>query len=193
MTDDRTRRRRARTTSSPTRSTRTTPPTRAGDPAASPSADDSDELPSPTRSTARSSSPPSATSSRTSPCACRPTSRTTASGCTSSSPPRSIAPPARLAEALLPVLDAVRGGVPAAPRRGRAAVQPDAGRAAQAGSRDDRPSRTSRSIPIVAEAVHHEPGDGGDAVVAEVLRTGYRGRAARCARRWSTATDRGRS
>ena len=28
--------------------------------------------------------------------------------------------------------------------------------------------------PEVAEAVHHEPGDGGEPVVAEVLRTGYR-------------------
>ncbi len=28
--------------------------------------------------------------------------------------------------------------------------------------------------PTVAEAVAHEPGDGGEAVVAEVLRSGYR-------------------
>ena len=30
--------------------------------------------------------------------------------------------------------------------------------------------------PEVAEAVAHEPGDGGEVVVAEVLRTGYRWR-----------------
>ena len=37
----------------------------------------------------------------------------------------------------------------------------------------DRRSSTSRSIPISPRPSHHEPGDGGDTVVAEVLRTGY--------------------
>ena len=44
--------------------------------------------------------------------------------------------------------------------------------------------------PNLHEAVAHEPGEGGRPTVAEVFRSGYRGRAGCCARRWSrSATD----
>ncbi len=66
-----------------------------------------------------------------------------------------------------------RGGVRAASRRGRAAAEPDAGRAEEARPRGARPrgpavrSRSRRSGRARA-------GRGGDVVVAEVLRSGYR-------------------
>ena len=79
----------------------------------------------------------------------------------------------RLAEALLPVLDAAEAAFVEHPdevgpllnqmltelkKHGLEAVDLD-------GQQFD---------PEVAEAVHHEPGDGGEPIVAEVLRSGYR-------------------
>ena len=78
----------------------------------------------------------------------------------------------RLAEALLPVLDACE----AAFAHGADGIEPVwkalLGALAQQGLKAydlvDKPFD-----PMTAEAVMHEPGDGGDPVVVEVLRTGY--------------------
>jgi len=88
----------------------------------------------------------------------------------------------RLAEALLPVLDACE----AAFAHGADAVEPVWKALLSALSQQglkaydlvDKPFD-----PVTAEAVMHEPGDGGDPVVAEVLRTGYewKGRVLRAA------------
>lgn len=88
----------------------------------------------------------------------------------------------RLAEALLPVLDACE----AAFAHGADAVEPVwkalLGALSQQGLKAydlvDKPFD-----PATAEAVMHEPGDGGDPVVVEVLRTGYewKGRVLRAA------------
>jgi molecular chaperone GrpE len=88
----------------------------------------------------------------------------------------------RLAEALLPVLDACE----AAFAHGADAVEPVWKALLSALSQQglkaydlvDKPFD-----PVTAEAVMHEPGEGGDPVVAEVLRTGYewKGRVLRAA------------
>jgi len=88
----------------------------------------------------------------------------------------------RLAEALLPVLDACE----AAFAHGADAVEPVwkalLGALSQQGLKAydlvDKPFD-----PATAEAVMHEPGDGGDPIVVEVLRTGYewKGRVLRAA------------
>ncbi len=88
----------------------------------------------------------------------------------------------RLAEALLPVLDACE----AAFAHGSDGIEPVwkalLGALAQQGLKPydlvDKPFD-----PMTAEAVMHEPGDGGEPVVVEVLRTGYewKGRVLRAA------------
>jgi len=88
----------------------------------------------------------------------------------------------RLAEALLPLLDACE----AAFAHGADAVEPVwkalLGALSQQGLKAydlvDKPFD-----PATAEAVMHEPGDGGDPIVVEVLRTGYewKGRVLRAA------------
>jgi molecular chaperone GrpE len=88
----------------------------------------------------------------------------------------------RLAEALLPVLDACE----AAFAHGADAVEPVWKALLSALSQQglkaydlvDKPFD-----PVTAEAVMHEPGEGGDPVVTEVLRTGYewKGRVLRAA------------
>ena len=65
-----------------------------------------------------------------------------------------------------------RSGVSPLSRRGRAVAEPDADRAEEARPGSRRPRRQPFD-PEVAEAVAHEPGDGGEPVVAEVLRSGY--------------------
>ena len=80
---------------------------------------------------------------------------------------------AALAEKLLVVLDACDAAIGhGAIRRGT--DREDAGRAARAARACcASPPRASRSIPTIHEAVMHEPGDEGEAVVVETLRTGY--------------------
>ena len=129
---------------------------------------------------------PSATSSRTSPCACRPTSRTTASGSPRSRPTRPTGPPAGSPRRCCRCSTPARRPSPTAPT----SVEPIwsalmLADAAEAGPRGASTSTASRSTPTVAEAVMHEPGDGGEPV-------GRRGAAhrlplegpRRCARPW---------
>ena len=70
-------------------------------------------------------------------------------------------------------------------RSGRCSTCCSASCASRASSRST--CSISRSIPNLADAVAHEAGDGGEVVVAEVLRSGYPGTAARCVRRWCAA------
>jgi molecular chaperone GrpE len=88
----------------------------------------------------------------------------------------------RLAEALLPVLDACE----AAFAHGADAVEPVW--KALLGARSQQGLKAYDLVdkpfdPATAEAVMHEPGDGGEPVVVEVLRTGYewKGRVLRAA------------
>lgn len=79
----------------------------------------------------------------------------------------------RLAEALLPVLDACE----AAFAHGVAGVEPIWSAligALQKQGLEALDLTDQPFDPAVAEAVMHEPGDGGEPVVADVLRTGYR-------------------
>lgn len=79
----------------------------------------------------------------------------------------------KLAEALLPVLDACE----AAFAHGVAGVEPIWSALIGALQKQGLEALDLADQPFdpgVAEAVMHEPGDGGDPVVAEVLRTGYR-------------------
>ena len=128
---------------------------------------------SPTRSTARStSSPASATSSRTSPNACRPTSTTTASARRRSVAAEVDRATGRLAEALLPVLDAAEAAYVQHPDEVGPLFNLMLAELRKHGLEPidllDKPFD-----PNVADAVAHEPGDGGEPVVAEVLRSGY--------------------
>ena len=80
----------------------------------------------------------------------------------------------RFVEGLLPVLDACD----AALAHGATEVEPVLDRAATAPSTKEGLERIDPKgaafDPADAEAVVHEPGEGGDQVVAEVLRPGYR-------------------
>jgi molecular chaperone GrpE (heat shock protein) len=96
----------------------------------------------------------------------------------------------KIAEALLPVLDACEAAFAHQVRASsRSGARSSARCRSTASRRSTSPS--SRSIPAVAEAVMHEPGtDGADGpVVAEVLRTGYRWKGRSSARRWWSAAD----
>jgi molecular chaperone GrpE len=81
----------------------------------------------------------------------------------------------RLAEALLPVLDAAEAAYVQHPDEVGPLLNLMLGELKKHGLEtldlDDRPFD-----PEVAEAVAHEPGEGGEVVVAEVLRSGYRWR-----------------
>ena len=75
-------------------------------------------------------------------------------------------------ERLLPVLDACDAAIIHGAEGARTDLQAPARRAREGGAPAVIPTAATRSTPT-AEAVLHEPDDGGEQVVAEVLRTGY--------------------
>ena len=106
-------------------------------------------------------------------CACRPTSRTTASGSPRSTADEVDRATGRLAEALLPVLDAAEAAYLQHPDEVGPLLNVMLGELQKHGL-ETLDLEGQPFDPEVAEAVAHEPGDGGEVVVAEVLRSGYR-------------------
>ena len=118
-----------------------------------------------------SGSPPSATSSATPTSAPRPTSTTSASRPSAASTTRWPAPRAASWSGCCPVLDACDSAL----AHGAAEVEPIV--AALLGALEKEGLVRVDPIgevfdPTVAEAVVHEPGDGGDHIVSEVMRAG---------------------
>ena len=109
---------------------------------------------------------------KTWPSACKPTSTTSAQSATGAQADAELAT-GKLAEALLPVLDAAEAAYLSHPEEVGPLLNTMLSELKKQGS------KPSTSIgqpfdPEVAEAVAHEPADGGEPVVAEVLRSGYR-------------------